>query len=63
MTLAGVGVASAAVVSLCNFIWTKLCVVLTDFERCRTWSSYRKNNALKLVFFKAGQDSTAVGLT
>ncbi|KAF0975758.1 hypothetical protein FDP41_005085 [Naegleria fowleri] len=50
--LTAISIAISIVISLMSFIWKKICVYLTNFERHKTWSAYRKHNTFKFLFFK-----------
>ncbi|KAG2386685.1 hypothetical protein C9374_002429 [Naegleria lovaniensis] len=50
--LTAISIAISVVISVMSFIWKKICVYLTNFERHKTWSAYRKHNTFKFLFFK-----------
>ncbi|KAG2373881.1 hypothetical protein C9374_011766 [Naegleria lovaniensis] len=50
LTLISIGI--SCVVNIVNFIWKKICIYLTNFEKHKTWSGYRTHNTMKYLFFK-----------
>ena len=44
--------AISIVIGIINFIWNKITISLTNFEKHRTWSGYRTHNTFKYLFFK-----------
>ncbi|EFC50094.1 predicted protein [Naegleria gruberi] len=65
--LTAISIGISVVISVMSFIWKKICAYLTNFgmlvnyfidsniyfsERHKTWSSYRKHNTFKFLFFK-----------
>eukprot|EP01027_Heterolobosea_sp_BB2_P009681 GEZU01014267.1.p1 GENE.GEZU01014267.1~~GEZU01014267.1.p1 ORF type:complete len:676 (-),score=124.83 GEZU01014267.1:97-2124(-) len=45
-------VAISIAVSATNVVWAKICGKLTNIEKHRTWTGFRKHNAFKLIMFK-----------
>ena len=47
-----ISIAISVVIGLVNFLWKKICISLTNFEKHHTWSGYRSHNTFKYLFFK-----------